>query len=396
MEVLLVDDQYEEKVRRVARAVSSVPGLSLTHASSIRDAVKIIKDRFIDLLVVDLQIPSELGEDVEQAGGRKLLEYLLLNKELTLPGKVLGITSHQESFDECSVFFRSNGWVLLLDPDEEVLQQYMSAQSKYGLRQSFYDVAILTALEHTEMEAVLSLPYQFESIVFADDITCYYSGFIPMADGSKRSVIACSAPRMGLSASASLATKVALRFQPKVMAMVGIAAAVRGEAKIGDILVADPSWDWGSGKLTIRDGSARFLSDPQQVPLNPKISSRIKSLAVQRTYLDDIYQKYTGPNRPDHRISVVVGPVASGAVVLEDPSTVELIKSQNRKTVGVEMEAYGLMSAIHYLGERGPKSIVVKSVCDFADPEKNNNWQAYAAYTSAQYLDRLLRNGCLD
>lgn len=396
MEVLLVDDQYEEKVRRVARAVSSVPGLSLTHASSIRDAVKIIKDRFIDLLVVDLQIPSELGEDVEQAGGRKLLEYLLLNKELTLPGKVLGITSHQESFDECSVFFRSNGWVLLLDPDEEVLQQYMSAQSKYGLRQSFYDVAILTALEHTEMEAVLSLPYQFESIVFADDITCYYSGFIPMADGSKRSVIACSAPRMGLSASASLATKVALRFQPKVMAMVGIAAAVRGEAEIGDILVADPSWDWGSGKLTIRDGSARFLSDPQQVPLNPKISSRIKSLAVQRTYLDDIYQKYTGPNRPDHRISVVVGPVASGAVVLEDPSTVELIKSQNRKTVGVEMEAYGLMSAIHYLGERGPKSIVVKSVCDFADPEKNNNWQAYAAYTSAQYLDRLLRNGCLD
>lgn len=396
MEVLLVDDQYEEKVRRVARAISSVPGLSLTHVSSIRDAVKIIKDRFIDLLIVDLQIPSELGEDVERAGGRRLLEYILLNKELILPGKVLGITSHQESFDECSVFFRSNGWVLLLDPDEEVLQQYMSAQSRYGSRHHLYDVAILTALEHTEMEAVLSLPYQFEPIRFADDITCYYSGVIPMADGSRRSVIACSAPRMGLSASASLATKVALRFQPKVMAMVGIAAAVKGEAEIGDILVADPSWDWGSGKLTVRDGSARFLSDPQQVPLNPKISSRIKSLAVQRTYLDDIYQKFAGPNRPDHRISVVVGPVASGAVVLEDPATVELIKSQHRKTVGVEMEAYGLMSAIHYLGERGPKSIVVKSVCDFADPEKNNNWQAYAAYTSAQYLDRLLRNGCLD
>ena len=87
-----------------------------------------------------------------------------------------------------------------------------------------------------------------------------------------------------------------------------------------------------------------------------------------------------------------VGPVASGAVVLEDTSTVELIQSQNRKTIGVEMEAYGVLSAVFYLGQTDTRAIVLKSVCDFADPAKGDEWQAYAAYTSAQYLDRLLIN----
>jgi nucleoside phosphorylase len=82
--------------------------------------------------------------------------------------------------------------------------------------------------------------------------------------------------------------------------------------------------------------------------------------------------------------------VASGAVVLEDPETVNLIQSQNRKTIGIEMEAHGVMSAAFYMGPQRPISLVLKSVCDFADPTKNNEWQPYAAYTSAQYPHRLL------
>jgi len=33
-----------------------------------------------------------------------------------------------------------------------------------------------------------------------------------------------------------------------------------------------------------------------------------------------------------------------------------------------------------------PEPLVIKSVCDFADKDKNDGFQEYAAYTSANFL----------
>jgi len=50
------------------------------------------------------------------------------------------------------------------------------------------------------------------------------------------------------------------------------------------------------------------------------------------------------------------------------------------------------MSAAFYLGEWRPKVVAMKSVCDFADPEKGDEWQSYAAYTSAAMAFRFIRD----
>ncbi len=50
------------------------------------------------------------------------------------------------------------------------------------------------------------------------------------------------------------------------------------------------------------------------------------------------------------------------------------------------------MAAALYSRKNPPKCIVIKSVCDFADPLKDNEWQMYAAYTSAQFAFRYLRD----
>ena len=57
------------------------------------------------------------------------------------------------------------------------------------------------------------------------------------------------------------------------------------------------------------------------------------------------------------------------------------------------MEVFGLMSAVFYLGQWRPKVIAMKSVCDFADPEKDNEWQAY---TSAAMAYRFIRDHVFD
>lgn len=55
------------------------------------------------------------------------------------------------------------------------------------------------------------------------------------------------------------------------------------------------------------------------------------------------------------------------------------------------MEAFAVMVAAEYASESQLKSIAIKSVCDYADKDKQDGWQSYAAYTSACFADELFR-----
>ena len=61
-----------------------------------------------------------------------------------------------------------------------------------------------------------------------------------------------------------------------------------------------------------------------------------------------------------------------------------LLKSQHRKLTGIDMETYGVYSAADEAPLPQPSVFALKSVCDFADERKNDDFQAYAAYTSAE------------
>jgi nucleoside phosphorylase len=64
--------------------------------------------------------------------------------------------------------------------------------------------------------------------------------------------------------------------------------------------------------------------------------------------------------------------------------------------IGLEMENYGFFHAAAHASHPRPMAFSVKSVCDFADQDKGDAFQRYAAYTSAQvvyhFADRYLFN----
>ena len=80
-----------------------------------------------------------------------------------------------------------------------------------------------------------------------------------------------------------------------------------------------------------------------------------------------------------------IGPIATGSAVQADSRTVEILV-QHRKAIGLEMEAYGVMAAAHEAPLPDVKSFVMKSVSDFADSDKKDEFQTYAAYSSATAL----------
>jgi nucleoside phosphorylase len=91
--------------------------------------------------------------------------------------------------------------------------------------------------------------------------------------------------------------------------------------------------------------------------------------------------------KPKNLLKMHVGAVASGASVIQNQQVVEqYIDKYNRKLLGIEMEIYGLYFAAMNVSKRRPTVFAIKSVCDFADSAKSDDFQAYAAYTSSQFL----------
>ncbi|MFZ1220509.1 MAG: hypothetical protein WAO00_14540 [Chthoniobacterales bacterium] len=90
--------------------------------------------------------------------------------------------------------------------------------------------------------------------------------------------------------------------------------------------------------------------------------------------------------KPSSRLKMMLGPVGSGSSVIANPSIIAELQSHQRKLVGIEMETYGVFYAARNATIQTPSAISIKSVSDFADAQKGDEFRAYAAFTSARYM----------
>ncbi len=86
--------------------------------------------------------------------------------------------------------------------------------------------------------------------------------------------------------------------------------------------------------------------------------------------------------------AIKIGSLVSGASVIADDITIDKIQDQQDKNIyGVEMEIYGLYDACTSAYYE-PIYFALKGVSDYADSEKNDDLQDYAANNSAIILDK--------
>lgn len=388
--ILIVDDSYE-KVELLAGVINELPFVHFESCQDSREAIKKMRSEFFDILIVDIQIPDFLGDSVSKSGGKALIDRCMIDRKIIAPTHIIGVTSHKESYDLHKDYFISCGWPLFFknfnqDSIKKILNSYI--RHTYS-RLPKFDVAIITALRKRELDAVLNLPCEWEMFKVPGESGIYYRGTFVNSYGATKNILATSCSRMGVASSAAVTMKVLNLFEPRLLVMTGIAAGVKDKVQLGDIIVADPCWDWGSGKQTLIDGNVVFQSAPHQLPLTEDERFFFQEIAARRTFLDEIRDSWQGGQ--NNSLQLHVGPLATGSVVLQDPNTVESIKAQHRETLGIEMEGYGFLYACSLNGKDNCKAIVIKSVCDFADPDKNDDWQTYAAFTSSQMAFRYLK-----
>lgn len=400
MRLLIVDDEYD-KAGEISKVVSAAGlGVEVEHATTAASARRSLRQKGFDFLVIDLNLPDTLGASPTPRGGIEFFDMLLVDEKVELPIDVLFITALEDLLVDAKESIEKRGGTLCQFSNvngewKSVITGKLNLASQRSRRAEAMrpraDIAIVTALLKPELDAVLDLKYQWTDKRFPDDPSAYHFGSI-VREGATISVVAASALRKGMPSSAALAAKMVERFKPKYLVMLGICAGVRGKTNLGDVIVADPSWDCGSGKFAEgADGSQVFLAAPYPHPLDPQISQIASELAGRPETSRTIKGSWMGAEPPT-ALNVRVGPMASGAAVLASSQAILPITAQNRELLGVEMEAYAVMAAADYARRPSPIPIVIKSVCDFADSTKSDDWQRYASFTSAAFFDLLVRN----
>lgn len=88
--------------------------------------------------------------------------------------------------------------------------------------------------------------------------------------------------------------------------------------------------------------------------------------------------------------------MVSGAAVVAHKPTFDALLAQHRGILGLDMEAYAVAAAALGAGRPRPQTVIIKAVCDYADKDKEGDFQEYAASVSTAFAllvaDQALRS----
>lgn len=408
IQVLLVEDNphKQENIKNTILDNSNIKTSDLQVASSVKEAKKLLYNNYFDLMILDLVLPIETGLVADAKNGAQFLEDIHSSPMLKPPIHIVGLSGFSDKVTEYHEQFSKKLWNLIdyqaestgwQDQLKTIIYHLVKTRQRFiqsTVKKHSYDVAIITALPTPEFEAILKLNKgDWEKVVVEDDFIKYHKTTF-MEGGKIRTVIAATADQMGMTASSHLATKVILYFRPKYLIMGGILAGIKDRGLgFGDILVAEQSWDYGSGKIVEKPKSTDseisdtyFLPDTKDIQLSADLKAKVIDFKLTKGYiLDQIQNEWPG-DTPITKLKLHLGPIGSGSYVISSESTLAEIKDHQRKLLGVEMETFG----VYYAGEHSPepktKAISIKSVSDYGDGAKNDKFQKYAAYTSANFI----------
>lgn len=168
---------------------------------------------------------------------------------------------------------------------------------------------------------------------------------------------------------------------PRIAIMTGICAGDSQQAHLGDLVVAERTFTYDSGKFT-RDEQGRsvHLHDTLTYQLDANILQFLGLFDDWKPLVADL--KRPQSSYEQRAIACHLKAMASGSAVRAD-HPFEDIRTPVRGTVAIDMEgaAFGLVMSRHPL----IRWLVVKGICDYADQNKNDTYHDYAAHASALY-----------
>ncbi|KAF3062635.1 putative ankyrin repeat protein [Trichoderma lentiforme] len=278
-----------------------------------------------------------------------------------------------------------------------------------------YTVGWVCALSKEQTAATAMLDERHDDLLKPpNDPNTYTLGSI----GKHNIVIACLPQgEIGTSSAATFATWMISTFPSiKFGLMVGIGGGIAPKVRLGDVVVSAPTgrypgvvqWDYGKAEKGGEFKQTGSLNNPPallRTALTKLRTDNELSGSKIPEYLDELRQrwprlvsKYTwseslkdplhtpaaeGDKGKPRETCVHYGLIASGNQVIKDAEFRDRLDQRYEGNVlCVEMEAAGLMNNF--------PCIIIRGICDYADSQKNKDWQEYAAAVAAAFAKELL------
>ena len=402
MRILIVDDENKKatEVKKVCKTNSNVKDEDIIIVPGVVEAIARMKEERYQLVITDMCLPESYGSDLIDTGGLELIRILNKDKRVYSPNEIIVLSSYENLVTKYSNEIKKESFDIVYYDDssiewrEKILDKlkylHRCEMSPKEDRTYGYDVALLTAIP-VEKNAVKELAEEWNKVKIPGDSTIYYE---TKWDNGKREmrVISTSLTQMGMVAASTITSKLIYSFAPRYIIMSGIAAGVKEEYNVGDIIIPKGVKDYCSGKFTtpkeksqeaINNPFEYFIPTASSIPTDADIINMVSESYEKE--LCSIYNKYK--YKAKYSIPQIrTGDMATGDSVIQNSKIIEMmIKKFLRQADGIDMEAYGMYYASQQSINPKPIPICMKSISDFANKDKSDEHQEYAAFISAQF-----------
>lgn len=395
-----------EKVTDLFSCEISSQNYSFKSVTNIKSAKEILYGEKFDVIILDLVLPlDEDDKDPNAEKGSEFLDDIYDNPSILYkPIHIIGLTAFSDMKPQYEKRFHKN-LNHLIDYQEEsfnwkdqlknFIWRLIEKEDAFFKNRTIkynFDIAILTATDK-EFNAVKRLSENWEKHVIPNDSSIYLETLFKRHDKTFK-VIATYAPQMGMNACATLSMKLINNFRPRYLFMTGISASIKNNDHhgFGDIIVFDETWDGGAGKITEDDdGNSIFLQEANHLRLDVDIREKFRGLKENKDLLRKIKDEWQS-EKPNTELQIHVGSAASVAGVVENQAVINELKSHDRKLLAIDMEAFALYYCSINCCNPKPIPIVLKSISDFANTNKNDRYQSYASYTSSKVMFEFIMN----
>ena len=250
------------------------------------------------------------------------------------------------------------------------------------------DVAIIVALEE-EFEELQALAPPWTAI--KDPATGGYDYlFRHPVDGAVP--YRCAATFVGETGPEDTALAVDRflnRRKPRTIVMLGIAAGIHDDVKLGDVVVANSVGRYLKDAKVVDGATAEtFEIRPggDAFPPSPDLVKATQHLKFARPSVykkwQEVGQKHLAESIPAHKALqkknwlgtapvYVAGTLASGPVVAAAKSFLDWVRSIHRKYLALEMESGGMLAAVYSRADP-TRSLVLRGISDFGDDRKKD------------------------
>lgn len=253
--------------------------------------------------------------------------------------------------------------------------------------------------EKVDVVWVFALPEErdlaFEALVVSErNKTMLFRDYVPEYSFTyqkffldKVKAVAVTQTSMGMAAAASLVTRAVIAFKPKIVVMSGICAGRKSKVRIGDIIVADQTYDYTAGKAYVD----KFAPRPQPIIADVLIKDYMVNSILGNYDMDQVIRERWSGWRPSEPINIYLKALASGTSVVDDSKTIDEVSNIQDNLYGIDMEAYGVALASTSLRTRW---LIAKGVQDFADGKKadtEKDSRRFAAYASTIVTSNIIK-----